>query len=196
MNSNDWLIQECAIFALGAISSGCSLFMNDQMRSIYQYLLQVLRHTSNPFIFSITSWALCQYVDWVLDSLSREEMNELMEIMLKAMTQENRKVQLAAVVFLSSIVTNGESRISAEYYDAVIQTMCRCFEFYCEWNQRALLSLLSDVCTVLMDNPVLDINQYANILLPPIIAKWNLLSDLDEGMLPLLETLYYLISVS
>ena len=59
-----------------------------------------------------------------------------------------------------------------------------------------MLSLLSDVCTVLMDNPVLDINQYANILLPPIIAKWNLLSDLDEGMLPLLETLYYLISVS
>ena len=46
-----------------------------------------------------------------------------------------------------------------------------------------------------MDAPNVDINQYADMLLPPIINKWNLLGDLDEGLLSILECLYYLISV-
>ena len=32
-------------------------------------------------------------------------------------------------------------------------------------------------------------------LLPPIIAKWNMLGDFDEGLLSILECLYYLIGV-
>ena len=46
-----------------------------------------------------------------------------------------------------------------------------------------------------MDSSSLDINQYADLLLPPIIAKWNLLGDFDEGLLSILECLYYLIVV-
>lgn len=195
MESSDWLVQECTIFALGAISSGCSFFMNEQMPAIYAYLLRILQNTGNPLLFSIASWSLCQYMEWLLESLSAEEINSLVDLMLKGMNQENRKVQLAAVVFFSSIVTSGEGKLGAEYFDAILQNACRCFEFYCEWNQRALLSLISDVCIVLVDSPVVDINQYASMLLPPIIAKWKLLDDLDEGMLAVLETLYYLISV-
>lgn len=47
-----------------------------------------------------------------------------------------------------------------------------------------------------MDAPNVDINQYAYMLLPPIINKWNLLGDLDEGLLSILECLYFLISVA
>lgn len=46
-----------------------------------------------------------------------------------------------------------------------------------------------------MDSPGIDINQYADLLLPPIIAKWNMLGDFDEGLLSILECLYYLIGV-
>lgn len=48
---------------------------------------------------------------------------------------------------------------------------------------------------MLIDTPSIDIAAYADLLLPPIIAKWNLLGDLDEGLLSILECLYYLISV-
>ena len=48
---------------------------------------------------------------------------------------------------------------------------------------------------MLIENSDIDINMYADILLPPIINKWNLLDDLDEGLLSILECLYYLISV-
>ena len=51
------------------------------------------------------------------------------------------------------------------------------------------------MCTVLIDTPNIDISAYADMLLPPIINKWNLLDDLDEGLLSILECLYYLISV-
>ena len=54
---------------------------------------------------------------------------------------------------------------------------------------------IGDICTVLIDTPSIDIAAYADMLLPPIIAKWNLLGDLDEGLLSILECLYYLISV-
>lgn len=59
-----------------------------------------------------------------------------------------------------------------------------------------LLCCIGDICTILMDSSTLDINQYADLLLPPIIAKWNLLGDFDEGLLSILECLYYLIGVS
>ena len=58
-----------------------------------------------------------------------------------------------------------------------------------------LLCCIGDICTILMDSSSLDINQYASLLLPPIIAKWNLLGDFDEGLLSILECLYYLIGV-
>ena len=58
-----------------------------------------------------------------------------------------------------------------------------------------LLCCIGDICTTLMDSPGIDINQYADLLLPPIIAKWNMLSDFDEGLLSILECLYYLIGV-
>lgn len=58
-----------------------------------------------------------------------------------------------------------------------------------------LLCCIGDICTVLIDTPSIDISVYADLLLPPIIAKWNLLGDLDEGLLSILECLYYLISV-
>ena len=35
---------------------------------------------------------------------------------------------------------------------------------------------------MLIDTPSIDIAAYADLLLPPIIAKWNLLGDLDEGL--------------
>ena len=55
--------------------------------------------------------------------------------------------------------------------------------------------MIGDICSVLIENSEMDINAYAEILLPPIINKWNLLDDLDEGLLSILECLYYLISV-
>ena len=58
-----------------------------------------------------------------------------------------------------------------------------------------LLCCIGDMCTVLIDTPDIDICAYADMLLPPIINKWNLLDDLDEGLLSILECLYYLISV-
>lgn len=58
-----------------------------------------------------------------------------------------------------------------------------------------MLCCIGDICTVLIDTPSIDIATYADLLLPPIIAKWNLLGDLDEGLLSILECLYYLISV-
>ena len=125
MESSDWLVQECTIFALGAISSGCSFFMNEQMPAIYAYLLRILQNTGNPLLFSIASWSLCQYMEWLLESLSAEEINSLVDLMLKGMNQENRKVQLAAVVFFSSIVTSGEGKLGAEYFDAMLRVLLR-----------------------------------------------------------------------
>ena len=44
--------------AIGAISSGCMVFMNDMMQSIYSYLLQILQHSDNPLVFSISAWVV------------------------------------------------------------------------------------------------------------------------------------------
>lgn len=180
------------------------MFMGDMMNVLYPYLLQLIQTNENPLLFSIASWTIHQFSDWIFANLDSDQMDTLMNTLLQKMVHSDRKIQNAATCCISVLVENGEDRLE-RYYDMIIRTICQCFSFYCvshitqsdsqERNQRSLLCCVGDICSILLDSPDIDINQYADILLPPIISKWNLLGDLDEGLLSILECLYYLISV-
>ena len=181
------------------------MFMGDMMNILYPYLFQLIQTNENPLLFSIAAWTIHQFSDWIFTSLELSQLDLLMNTLLQKMFHTNQKIQNAAISCISVLVENGEERLEG-YYDAIIRTICQCFSFYCvgkvfvsneqERNQRSLLCCIGDICTVLMDTPNVDINQYADMLLPPIINKWSLLNDLDEGLLSILECLYFLISVT
>ena len=96
--------------AIGAISSGCMVFMNDMMQSIYSYLLQILQHSDNPLVFSISAWVVGQCAEWVFDTLNKDEMDTLVNILLARMMQPQGKVRSRAVArrcFLTTTASSG-----------------------------------------------------------------------------------------
>lgn len=116
--------------AIGAISSGCMVFMNDMMQSIYSYLLQILQHSDNPLVFSISAWVVGQCAEWVFDTLNKDEMDTLVNILLARMMQPQGKVQIGAAACVSVLIESGGAKM-LPYYDSIIRTMSECFKFYC-----------------------------------------------------------------
>lgn len=125
----DWLEQEAALLALGAISGGCSVFLSESMPGIYAFFLQLLHNTSNSLLFRIAGWTVSQFADWMVESLSKPQMDELMSLLLSRMNSDNSQVQLASSNCVSVLVEHGEEKITS-YYDAIIKTICHCFTFY------------------------------------------------------------------
>lgn len=130
MSSQDWIVQETSIFAVGAISRGCHMFMGDMMNVLYPYLLQLIQTNENPLLFSIASWTIHQFSDWIFANLDSDQMDTLMNTLLQKMIHSDRKIQNAATCCISVLVENGEDRLE-RYYDMIIRTICQCFSFYC-----------------------------------------------------------------
>ena len=105
------------------------MFLSESMPSIYAYFLQLLHNTSNPLLFRIAGWAVSQFADWMVETLSKQQMDELMSLLLSRMVNDHSQVQLASSNCVSVLVEHGEEKITS-YYDAIIKTICQCFTFY------------------------------------------------------------------
>lgn len=106
------------------------MFMGDMMNVLYPYLLQLIQTNENPLLFSIASWTIHQFSDWIFANLDSDQMDTLMNTLLQKMVHSDRKIQNAATCCISVLVENGEDRLE-RYYDMIIRTICQCFSFYC-----------------------------------------------------------------
>ena len=146
MNSQDWIIQESSIFAVGAISSGCHMFMGDMMNLLYPFLLNLIQTTENAPLFSIASWTIHQFSDWIFNNLSEQQLDELMNILLQKMYDGNRKIQNASIGCISVLIENSEDKLIC-YFDSIIRTICQRFNFYCVFHYFFFYSLLGKEST-------------------------------------------------
>eukprot|EP00177_Eucheuma_denticulatum_P000833 GFKZ01001500.1.p1 GENE.GFKZ01001500.1~~GFKZ01001500.1.p1 ORF type:complete len:1086 (+),score=154.60 GFKZ01001500.1:258-3260(+) len=184
-NSDCWEQRECGVLALGAIAEGCRSGMDVHMPSIFPFLVH---SASDPhyMVRCISCWALSRYSKWVLEMRDDTYVQRLLSVLLDRMLDRNKVVQKASCSALASFQEDGGALLSS-YLTPILRTITVAFDRY----QQSNLVVLFDVVCSLADavgselaNP-----EHLNALMPLLISKWNVLTDTNTAMLPLLECL-------
>lgn len=179
----DWLVKESAILALGAIAEGCMEGMIPHLPELIPFLIMNLSD-SKALVRSITCWTLSRYSHWVVTQPHDQYLRPLMEGLLNRILDANKRVQEAACSAFATLEEEACTEL-VPYLGFILQTLVFAFSKY----QHKSLLILYDAVGTLADSVGHHLNkpEYIDILMPPLIAKWNMLKDDDKDLFPLLE---------
>ena len=179
----EWEVKEAAILALGAISEGCMHGMVPHLPQLVPYLITCLSERK-ALLRSITCWTLSRYSHWVVTQPHDKYLKPLMTDLLKRILDTNKKVQEAACSAFATLEEEACTEL-VPYLGYILSTLVFAFNKY----QNKNLLILYDAIGTLADSVGHHLNkeEYINMLMPPLIEKWNTLKDDDRGLFPLLE---------
>ncbi|XP_037904919.1 transportin-1 isoform X2 [Hermetia illucens] len=181
----EWVIKETGILALGAIAEGCMQGMIPHLPELIPYLISCLSD-KKALVRSITCWTLSRYANWVVNQPHDQYLKPLMEELLKRILDANKRVQEAACSAFATLEEEACTEL-VPYLEYILKTLVFAFSKY----QHKNLLILYDAVGTLADSVGHHLNTpaYINILMPPLIQKWNMLKDDDKDLFPLLECL-------
>jgi len=181
----EWEIKESGILALGAIAEGCMTGMVPHLNELVPYLINCLSD-KKALVRSITCWTLSRYSHWVVGQPHEVYLKPLMSELLKRVLDSNKRVQEAACSAFATLEEEACTEL-VPYLGFILETLVFAFQKY----QHKNLLILYDAIGTLADSVGLHLNkpEYINLLMPPLIAKWNALKDEDKDLFPLLECL-------
>lgn len=185
LNHNDWVVKEAAVLAIGAVAEGALSGMVPHLPSLVPYLVERMSD-SHPMVRSITCWTMSRYTNWVMQSPQERNFGMVVGGLLKCILDNNKRVQEAACSAFATLA-EGAGLELVPYLDQILTTLVQAFDKY---QHKNLLNLYDAVGT-LAESVKHHLNQprYIELLMPPIITKWNKLSDADRDLFPLLECL-------
>ncbi|XP_025830663.1 transportin-1 [Agrilus planipennis] len=181
----DWFIKESGILALGAIAEGCMPGMVDHLPEIIPYLIDRL-NDKKALVRAITCWTLSRYSHWVVSQPHEAYLKRLMTELLERILDSNKRVQEAACSAFATLEEEACTEL-VPYLGYILETLVFAFSKY----QHKNLLILYDAIGTLADSVGHHLNkpEYINLLMPPLINKWNVLKDEDKDLFPLLECL-------
>lgn len=182
--SPQWEVKESGILALGAIAEGCMQGMMPHLAELIPYLVSCLSD-KKALVRSITCWTLSRYSNWVVNQANHDQyLKPLMEELLKRILDSNKRVQEAACSAFATLEEEACTEL-VPYLSFILKTLVFAFSKY----QHKNLLILYDAIGTLADSVGHHLNKpdYINMLMPPLIQKWNLLKDEDKDLFPLLE---------
>ncbi|XP_052073845.1 transportin-1-like isoform X1 [Mytilus californianus] len=182
---NSWEIKESGILVLGAIAEGCMTGMIPHLPELIPYLISCLGD-KKALVRSITCWTLSRYAHWVVGQPHEQYLKPLMEELLKRVLDANKRVQEAACSAFATLEEEACTEL-VPYLGFILETLVFAFNKY----QHKNLLILYDAIGTLADSVGHHLNkpEYVNMLMPPLIEKWNVLKDEDKDLFPLLECL-------
>ncbi|TRY69340.1 hypothetical protein TCAL_10188 [Tigriopus californicus] len=181
----EWEIKESGILALGAIAEGCMEGMVQHLPELVPFLVNCLSDKKS-LVRSITCWTLSRYSHWVVSQPHESYLKPLMSELLKRILDSNKRVQEAACSAFATLEEEACTEL-VPYLGFILNTLVFAFQKY----QHKNLLILYDAIGTLADSVGQHLNQseYINLLMPPLIEKWNMLKDEDKDLFPLLECL-------
>ena len=182
---SEWEIKESGILALGAIAEGCMSGMIPHLAELVPFLITCLSE-KKALVRSITCWTLSRYSHWVVQQPHEQYLKPLMSELLKRILDSNKRVQEAACSAFATLEEEACTEL-VPYLGFIIETLVFAFHKY----QHKNLLILYDAIGTLADSVGHHLNkpEYINLLMPPLIQKWNVLKDDDKDLFPLLECL-------
>lgn len=185
LNHDDWVVKEAAVLAIGAVAEGSLNGMLPHLPSLVPYLVEHLCD-KHPMVRSITCWTISRYTYWIIENPRERHFGLVLNGLLKCILDNNKRVQEAACSSFATLA-EGACMELVPYLDQILSTLVQAFDKY---QHKNLLNLYDAVGT-LAESVKQHLNQqkYIDILMPPIIKKWNMLSDTERDLFPLLECL-------
>jgi len=181
----EWEVKESGILALGAIAEGCMSGMIQHLAELVPFLISCLAD-KKALVRSITCWTLSRYSHWVVQQPHDQYLKPLMSELLKRILDSNKRVQEAACSAFATLEEEACTEL-VPYLSFILETLVFAFQKY----QHKNLLILYDAIGTLADSVGHHLNkaEYINLLMPPLIQKWNVLKDDDKDLFPLLECL-------
>ncbi|XAR72677.1 hypothetical protein NMG60_11019397 [Bertholletia excelsa] len=182
-----WKEREAAVLALGAIAEGCINGLYPHLSQIVVFLIPLL-DDKFPLIRSISCWTLSRFSKFILQGVGnqegRERFDKVLMGLLRRILDNNKRVQEAACSAFATLEEEAAEEL-APHLEVILQHLMCAFGKY----QRRNLRIVYDAIGTLADAVGGKLNQptYLDIMMPPLITKWQQLSDSDKDLLPLLE---------
>ncbi|KAI9322269.1 Transportin-PC [Dichotomocladium elegans] len=188
--SSDWKERESGILALGAAAEGGMAAIAPHLPKMMPYLIQFLSD-GKPLIRSITCWALGRFSIWCVEQATSPEgrrafFEPVLFNLLQRILDKNKRVQEAACSAFATLEEEATVQL-VPYLGPILMNLTTAFKMY----QHKNLLILYDALGTLAESVGAALNQpqCLSLLMPPLIEKWNNLSDQDTDLFPLLECL-------
>nr|XP_016457808.1 PREDICTED: transportin-1-like [Nicotiana tabacum] len=188
-NTSDeaWKEREAAVLALGAIAEGCLNGLFPHLSEIITFLIPLL-DDKYPLIRSISCWTLSRFSKYIVQGTDhpegREQFNKILMGLLRRVLDDNKRVQEAACSAFATLEEEAAEEL-APCLEIILQHLMCAFGKY----QRRNLRIVYDAIGTLADAVGGELNQprYLEILMPPLIEKWQQIPNSDKDLFPLLE---------
>lgn len=186
-NEEAWKEREAAVLVLGAIAEGCINGLFPHLSEIISFLIPLL-DDKFPLIRSISCWTLSRFSKYIVQVTDhqegREQFNKILMGLLRRVLDDNKRVQEAACSAFATLEEEAAEEL-APCLDIILQHLMCAFGKY----QRRNLRIVYDAIGTLADAVGGELNQpkYLEILMPPLIGKWQQLPNSDKDLFPLLE---------
>ncbi|KAI8533210.1 hypothetical protein RHMOL_Rhmol11G0279500 [Rhododendron molle] len=182
-----WKEREAAVLALGAIAEGCINGLYPHLSEIVAFLIPLL-DDKFPLIRSISCWTVSRFSKYIVQGVGhqegREQFDKVLMGLLRRILDDNKRVQEAACSAFATLEEEAAEEL-APRLEIILQHLMCAFGKY----QRRNLRIVYDAIGTLADAVGRELNQptYLDILMPPLITKWQQLPNSDKDLFPLLE---------
>jgi len=188
-----WLVRESGVLTLGAIAEGCFDGLKVYLPDLIPFLVTHFLTDAKPLIRSITCWTLSRYCRWLISETINTCQNDhsryfapFLQSLLARLMDHNKTVQAAACAALATLID--ESRMMLKpYLKDLLTALMYAFQRYQAKNLLAIYDCISTLSDAV--GRELDSAELIPILMPPLMQKWNTLSDDDRAIFSLLECL-------
>ncbi|OWM80947.1 transportin-1-like isoform X2 [Punica granatum] len=182
-----WKEREAAVLAIGAIAEGSIEGLYPHLLEIVEFLIPLL-DDKFPLIRSITCWTLSRFSRFIIQGIGNQkgldQFNKVLAGLLRRILDSNKRVQEAACSALATLEEEAADEL-VPHLEIILQHLLSAFERY----QKRNLRIVYDAIAALADAVGAELNQprYIDTLIPPLISKWQQLSNSDKELFPLLE---------
>ena len=192
LTHQDWPNREAAVLALGAIADGCMDVIEPNLPELIQFLITNL-NDAQPVVRQITCWSLGRYSAWAshLDEQGKQQhFLPMMDGILKRMLDGNKRVQEAAASAFANLEEKANTQLDNRMYcEVIVEQFAKCFTRYKDRN----MFILYDCVQTMAEHVARSLRDEKLVatLMPPILHRWDKVSDASREMFPLLECLSY-----
>ncbi|KAG8501956.1 hypothetical protein CXB51_000207 [Gossypium anomalum] len=182
-----WKDREAAVLTLGAIAEGCINGLYPHLSEIVAFLIPLL-DDKFALIRSISCWTLSRFSKYIVqdsgNKKGHEQFDSVLTGLLRRILDTNKRVQEAACSAFATLEEEAAEEL-APRLEVILQHLMCAFGKY----QRRNLRIVYDAIGTLADAVGEKLNQpvYLEILMPPLIAKWQQVSNSDKDLFRLLE---------
>uniref|UniRef100_A0A915E4P1 Transportin-1 n=1 Tax=Ditylenchus dipsaci TaxID=166011 RepID=A0A915E4P1_9BILA len=178
-----WDIKESGILALGAVAEGCMNGMTPHLPELIPYLINSLQD-NKALVRSITCWTLSRYCHFVVQQPQDVFFSRLLRELLARILDKNKRVQEAACSAFATFEEEACQEL-VPYLPEILNSLVEAFKRY----QAKNLLILYDAVGTLADSVGGNLSQppFVDMIMAPLMEKWNVLKDDDKELFPLLE---------